>query len=46
LNPESGLVELAEVASGKVMLKLMPDEMATLAEKFHHMAGRLADREG
>lgn len=46
LNPQSGLVELAEVASGKVMLKLSPDEMATLAEKLHHAEGRLADREG
>lgn len=46
LNPEIGLVELREVNSGKLMLKLTPDEMMSLSEKIHRVAGILADRSG
>ena len=46
MNPETGMVELREVETGKLMLKLTPDEMATLAEKLHRAAGMLADRNG
>lgn len=45
-NPESGLVELREMASGKLMLKLTPDEMMELSEKIHRAAGMLTDQSG
>ena len=46
LNPQSGMVELWEVAAHKLMLKLTPDEMMNLSEKIHRAAGMLTDRSG
>jgi hypothetical protein len=46
LNVQSGLVELREVASGKLMLKLTPDELMGLSEKLHRSAGMLTNRSG
>jgi hypothetical protein len=46
LNPENGLIELREIATNKLMLRLTPDEMMQLAEKIHRAAGMLTDRSG
>jgi len=46
MNPHTGLVELWEVASEKLMLKLTPDEMMQLSEKLHRAAGMLTDQSG
>jgi uncharacterized FlaG/YvyC family protein len=46
LDPESGQIELREIATNKLMLRLTPDEMMQLAEKIHRAAGMLTDQSG
>lgn len=46
INSEDGLIDLIEAESGKVMLRLLPEEMLRLSEKIQRYAGMLIDRSG
>lgn len=46
VNPHSGLIDLVESGSGKVVLQLMPDELMQLSRKIQRYAGMLTDRNG
>jgi uncharacterized FlaG/YvyC family protein len=46
INPQTGLVDLVESSTGKVVLQLMPDELMQLSQKIQRYAGMLTDRNG
>jgi uncharacterized FlaG/YvyC family protein len=46
VNAQSGLIDLVESGSGKVVLQLMPAELMQLSRKIQRYAGILTDRSG
>jgi uncharacterized FlaG/YvyC family protein len=46
INSETGLVDLLEIGSGKVVLQLLPEELMQLSQKIQRYDGMLTDRSG
>jgi uncharacterized FlaG/YvyC family protein len=46
INAQSGMVDLMEMGTGKVVLQLHPDELMQLSQKIQRYAGLLTDRSG
>jgi len=46
INPQTGLVDMMEAETGKVVLQLQPDELMQLSQQIQRYAGMLTDRSG
>lgn len=46
INPQTGLVDMIEAGTGKVVLQLQPDELMQLSKQIQRYAGMLTDRSG